>query len=386
MFKTIQNGIWLTCLAVWGALSVSPAAQAQQTAAEYAYVLDVETGVALYDKNAHVQMAPASMSKLMTVLMVFDALKEGRIRLEDEFFVSEHAWRTGGAASGGSTMFLDVKSKVSVANLLRGVIIQSGNDACIVLAEGLSGSEDRFALEMTDRAHELGLTDSIFANATGLPDPNHKMSARDLALLAKLLVTKYADYYSLFAERSFTWNGITQSNRNPLLFANMGADGLKTGHTEESGYGLVASAEQNGRRIIVVLNGLTSKRQRASEARAMLNFGFRSFTSTVLYEGGERVIDIPVWHGDTRRAVLIPEKQVKAILPRTGRRNIAMTVTYDKPAMAPIQKGDKLGVLRITAPNMESQQFNLVAETDIERAGIFSRAFAAAAYLMFGGR
>ena len=370
-----------------GLLAVSGyAAIAQQTAANYAYVLDVETGIALYDKNAQVPMAPASMSKLMTVLMVFDALKDGRIKLDDEFFVSEHAWRTGGAASGGSTMFLDVKSKVSVQNLLRGVIIQSGNDACIVLAEGLAGSEDNFALAMTERAHELGLKDSVFTNSTGLPDPNHVMSARDLAHLAKLLVTDYAEYYSLFSERSFTWNGITQSNRNPLLFANMGADGLKTGHTNDSGYGLVASAEQNGRRLIVVLNGLASKRERASEARSLLNWGFRSFTTTVLYDGEERVTDIPVWQGDSRRAVLVPQKQVKVILPRTGRRNVAMTVTYDKPAFAPIQKGQKLGTLRVTAPNMVSQQFDLVAEADIDRAGILGRAFSAAAYLMFGDR
>lgn len=370
-----------------GAIALSSKlAVAQQTAAEYAYVLDVETGVALYEKNAHLPMAPASMSKLMTVLMVFDALKDGRLKLEDEFYVSEHAWRAGGAASGGSTMFLDVKSKASIADLLRGVIVQSGNDACIVLAEGLAGSEDNFALAMTERAHELGLKDSTFTNSTGLPDPNHMMSARDLAYLAKLLVTDYAEYYSLFSERTFTWNGITQSNRNPLLFSNMGADGLKTGHTEDSGYGLTASAEQNGRRIVVVLNGLTSKRQRASEARSMLNWGFRSFTSTVLYGGGMRVTDIPVWQGDARRAVLVPEKQVKAILPRTGRRNIAVTVTYDTPAMAPIKKGDKLGSLRVTAPNMASQQFDLVAESDIARAGIFGRAFSAAAYLMFGDR
>ena len=358
---------------------------AERTAAEYAIAVDVESGITLFEKQADVSMAPASMSKLMTVLMIFEALKDGRLNLSDELYVSDRAWKEGGAASGGSTMFLEARSRVSVENLLKGVIIQSGNDACIVLAEGLSGSEENFASAMNQRAIELGLEGSHFSNSTGLPDPEHKMTARDLASLAKILITEHSEYYSLFSERSFTWNGITQSNRNPLLYANIGADGLKTGHTMESGYGLVASGEQNGRRVILVLNGLKDKRQRARETRSMLNWAMRSFTSEVLYSGGDSVVDIPVWHGKSQRVRLTAEKMIKVILPRSGRRtSVAMTVTYETPAMAPIEKGQKLAVLRITAPNMESQQFNLVAADEVRRAGLLGRAFASSAFLLFG--
>lgn len=374
--------LWL--LAVMASLVLSAPTYAQTTDTEYAVVIDMETGVTLFEKNADTPMAPASMSKLMTILMVFEALKDGRISLDDEFYVSDRAWREGGSKSGGSTMFLDARSKVRVEDLLRGVIIQSGNDACIVLAEGLSGSEENFALAMTSRAHELGLTESSFTNSTGLPDPEHRMSARDLAKLATILIRDYSDYYPMFAERSFTWNGIRQSNRNPLLFANMGADGLKTGHTSESGYGLVGSAEVNGRRIIMVLNGLRDARHRASEARSMLNWSMRSFASEVLYEGGEVVTDIPVWHGSDQRIALVPRKQIKAILPQVGRRSVAATVTYDSPVFAPIQQGQKLATLRVTAANMASQDFDLVAARDVERAGLFSRAFASFAHLLFG--
>lgn len=363
--------------------AVTPA-RAQNTDAEYAIVIDMETGVTLFEKNADTPMAPASMSKLMTIFMAFEALKENRISLDDELYVSDRAWREGGSASGGSTMFLEARSRVRVEDLLRGIIVQSGNDACIVIAEALSGSEETFSLAMTSRAQELGMLGSIFANATGIPHPDHKMTARDLALLAKLLIVDHSEYYPLFAERSFTWNGITQANRNPLLFANMGADGLKTGHTEESGYGLVASAEVGGRRIIIVLNGLRDKRHRAREARAMLNWALRNFSSEVLYAGGEVVGDIPVWHGTSRRINLVPETQVKAILPRVGRRSVAMTVTYDTPAFTPIQKGQRLATLRVTAPNMESQQFPLVAQQDVERAGVLRRAFTSFAHLLFG--
>ena len=360
-------------------------AYAERTAATYAIAIDAESGITLFDKEADVPMAPASMSKLMTVLMIFEALKDGRLNLADELYVSDKAWKEGGAASGGSTMFLEARSRVSVENLLKGVIIQSGNDACIVLAEGLSGSEENFAAAMNQRAFELGFKNSYFVNSTGLPDPEHKMSARDLASLAKILINEHAEYYSLFSERSFTWNGITQSNRNPLLYANIGADGLKTGHTKESGFGLVASGEQNGRRVILVLNGLESKRQRARETRSLLNWAMRSFSSEVLYTGGQRVMDMPVWHGKSQRINLVADKMIKVVLPRAGRRSsVAMTVTYEKPAMAPIQGGQKLAVLRITAPNMESQQFDLVAADTIERSGLFGRAFASSAFLLFG--
>ena len=219
---------------LWVMLLMLPlSAQAIETKASYALLLDAETGVALFEKNADARMSPASMSKLMTVLMAFEALESGAITADEEFFVSDDAWRRGGASSGGSTMFLKARSRVSVLDLLRGVIIQSGNDACIALAEGMAGSEPAFAEIMTERAQELGMSRSRFINSTGLPDPDHKTTPRDLAILARQLINNHADYYRLFSERDFTWNNIRQTNRNPLLYANIGADGLKTGHTEE---------------------------------------------------------------------------------------------------------------------------------------------------------
>ena len=329
---------------------LSTPAQAVETKASYALLIDAETGVALFEKNADARMSPASMSKLMTVLMAFEALESGAVTGEEAFFVSDDAWRRGGASSGGSTMFLKARSRVSVLDLLRGVIIQSGNDACIALAEGLAGSEPAFAELMTERAQELGMTRSNFVNSTGLPDPEHKTTARDLATLARELINNHADYYRLFSERDFTWNNIRQTNRNPLLYANIGADGLKTGHTNESGYGLVASAEQNGRRLILVINGLNSKRERAREARKLMTFGFRNFSRDLLVEAGQSVTELPVWHGDEARVNVTTKQRFDIVTPRSGRRKMVATVTYEKPVLAPIKTGDKLGKLRVTLP------------------------------------
>ena len=371
-------------LALWLLVALGMPARAFESRADYAFVMDAETGVVLYEKNADAPMSPASMSKLMTVLMVFEALRDGAVQPESKFFVSDDAWRRGGSASGGSTMFLNARSKVSVLDLLRGVVVQSGNDACIALAEGLAGSEDIFAELMTERAIELGLKNSSFANATGLPDPSHKMTARDLALLARIFIQDYSTYYSLFSERAFTWNGIRQNNRNPLLYADIGADGLKTGHTKESGYGLVASAEQGGRRLIVVLNGLTSKRARAAEARKMMNYGFRSFTSEVLVDSDDVVSELAVWHGAQGTVSLVPDRLFKVVVPRGGMRRMAATVTYEKPVLAPIKKGDKLGMLRITLPGLMPQEMPLVAAEDVARGNMVSRAFDGLGYLLFG--
>ena len=371
---------FIVCLIV----GITSPVRAFESAADYALVMDAETGVVLFEKNADAPMSPASMSKLMTVLMVFEALRDGVVEPDTKFRVSDDAWRRGGSASGGSTMFLNARSKVSVLDLLRGVVVQSGNDACIALAEGLAGSEDIFAELMTERAIELGLKNSSFANATGLPDPSHKMTARDLALLARIIIQDYSTYYSLFSERAFTWNGIRQNNRNPLLYADIGADGLKTGHTKESGYGLVASAEQGGRRLIVVLNGLTSKRARAAEARKMMNYGFRSFTSEVLVDSDDVVSELAVWHGAQGTVSLVPDRLFKVVVPRGGMRRMAATVTYEKPVLAPIKKGDKLGMLRITLPGLMPQEMPLVAAEDVARGNMVSRAFDGLGYLLFG--
>lgn len=370
---------------LWVMLLLLPvSAQAIETKASYALLLDAETGVALFEKNADARMSPASMSKLMTVLMAFEALESGAISADEEFFVSDDAWRRGGAGSGGSTMFLRARSRVSVLDLLRGVIIQSGNDACIALAEGMAGSEPAFAEIMTERAQELGMSRSRFINSTGLPDPDHKTTARDLAILARELINNHADYYRLFSERDFTWNNIRQTNRNPLLYANIGADGLKTGHTQKSGYGLVASAEQNGRRLILVINGLNSKRERAREARKLMTFGFRNFQRDLLVEAGQQVADLPVWHGDEATVKVTTKQRFDIVTPRSGRRKMVATVTYENPVLAPIKTGDKLGKLRVTLPGLVPQEVDLVAAEDVDKGNIIGRAIDSLIYMMVG--
>ena len=370
---------------LWVMLLLLPvSAQAIETKASYALLLDAETGVALFEKNADARMSPASMSKLMTVLMAFEALESGAISADEEFFVSDDAWRRGGAGSGGSTMFLKARSRVSVLDLLRGVIIQSGNDACIALAEGMAGSEPAFAEIMTERAQEVGMSRSRFINSTGLPDPDHKTTARDLAILARELINNHADYYRLFSERDFTWNNIRQTNRNPLLYANIGADGLKTGHTQESGYGLVASAEQNGRRLILVINGLNSKRERAREARKLMTFGFRNFQRDLLVEAGQQVADLPVWHGDEATVKVTTKQRFDIVTPRSGRRKMVATVTYENPVLAPIKTGDKLGKLRVTLPGLVPQEVDLVAAEDVDKGNIIGRAIDSLIYMMVG--
>ncbi|MEC7552998.1 MAG: D-alanyl-D-alanine carboxypeptidase family protein [Pseudomonadota bacterium] len=364
--------------------SINNNAHAIETRATHAILVDFETGMVLFEHNPDTLMSPASMSKLMTVLMVFEAVEDGRISMNDKFFVSDDAWRRGGSKSGSSTMFLNARSRVSVENLLRGVIIQSGNDACIALAEGLGGSELGFAEMMTERARDLGMENSTFVNSTGWPDEEHKTTARDLAYLTKHLIKNHFSSYGMFAERSFTWNGITQQNRNPLLYANMGADGLKTGHTQDSGYGLVASAEQNGRRLILVVNGLQSKKERASEARKLMNWGFRAFTNDALATPDDVLVRAPVWQGEFARVGLAPFKAFRVVLPRTGLRKMVVTASYDKPILAPITKGMRVGKLRVTLPGLETQEIDLVTTANIEREGMLGRALSAISYVIFG--
>ena len=364
--------------------SINNNAHAIETRATHAILVDYETGMVLFEHNPDTLMSPASMSKLMTVLMVLEAVEDGRISMNDKFFVSDDAWRRGGSKSGSSTMFLNARSRVSVENLLRGVIIQSGNDACIALAEGLGGSELGFAEMMTERARDLGMENSTFVNSTGWPDEEHKTTARDLAYLTKHLIKNHFSSYGMFAERSFTWNGITQQNRNPLLYANMGADGLKTGHTQDSGYGLVASAEQNGRRLILVVNGLQSKKERASEARKLMNWGFRAFTNDALATPDDVLVRAPVWQGEFARVGLAPSKAFRVVLPRTGLRKMVVTASYDKPILAPITKGMRVGKLRVTLPGLETQEIDLVTTANIEREGMLGRALSAISYVIFG--
>ena len=287
-----------------------------ETAAKHAIILDHETGVVLYEKNARIPTAPASMTKIMTAQMIFERLKDGRLTPETEFSVSEEAWRRGGKPSGSSTMFLEVNSKASVEDLLRGVIVQSGNDACIVLAESIAGSETAFANLMNIRAEELGLTSANFTNATGWPDEGHKISTLDLARLARHTIKAHPEYYPIYAEPSFIWNDIKQNNRNPLLGRFTGADGLKTGHTKVSGYGLVASAKLADKRRIVVLNGLESKSQRRNESLRVMRAAFDQFKVYKLFGSGDVVADMPVFMGKSETVKLVVDADVKSGLHR----------------------------------------------------------------------
>ena len=280
-------------IALCAALLAAAPVQAIETSAKQAILIDNATGAVLFEKDADMLMEPSSMSKIMTIYMIFERLADGSLKLDDTLPVSEKAWR-----KGGSKMFVKVGDRVSVEDLLRGIIIQSGNDATIVIAEGLAGDEKSFAAEMTDRARELGLESSMFTNASGWPDEDHRVTARDMALLAKLTIENFPQYYGYYAELEFIYNGIRQGNRNPLLYKNMGADGLKTGHTVNAGYGLTASAIRDGRRLILVINGLGSASGRSREAERLIEFGFREFSNYALFEAGEAIGEADVWLGD----------------------------------------------------------------------------------------
>ena len=360
-------------------LGLSAPAQALETRAREAILLDTTTGVVLFEKDADIPAPPASMSKIMTAYMVFESLKEGRLSLEDELPVSEKAWR-----KGGSKMFVEVNTRVKVEDLLRGVIVQSGNDACIVFAEALSGSEEAFADDMTRRAREIGLTDSGFVNATGWPDPNHRMSARDLANLAIRMIEDHPEYYHIYSETEFSYNGIRQGNRNPLLYKNIGADGLKTGHTEEAGYGLTASAKRGDRRLVLVVTGLESVRARSEEAERLMNWGFREFENFALFKAGETVERASVWQGGEDTVPLVFPDGLTVTLTRKARRGMTVKVEYDSPVPAPIEKGQRIARLVIEAPEQEPMSFPLIAGADIERLGPLGRLFSSAKFMILG--
>ena len=357
---------------------VAPAAGAQgfTTSAPHAIIMDAETGLILFEKDAAKPMAPASMTKIMTASLIFDRIREGSITLETKFKVSEEAWRRGGKKSGSSTMFLEIGSEVSVGDLLKGVIIQSGNDACIVLAEGIAGSETAFADLMTTRARELGFESATFRNATGWPVEGHEISAADLAALARYTITEYPEFYSLYGEPNFTWNGITQSNRNPLLGKFTGADGLKTGHTEISKYGLVGSAVRGDDRRIIVVNGLESKKMRSSESLRVMSAAFNDYKVYTLFDDGASVGQAPVFMGEADTIELRASGAAKVGLYRILRKNIKVHLEYDSPIAAPIKAGDKVGELVVSLPGHPKTKFDLVAGADVERQGVFGRAMA----------
>ncbi len=375
------------CLAFLGVLilalgvgSQPPARAMMETTAGQAFMVDAETGTVLLEKNADLLVPPSSMSKLMTVYMVFERLKSGALSMEDRFLVSEKAWR-----KGGSKMFVEVGDRVSVADLLRGIIVQSGNDATIVIAEALAGSEEAFADQMTTRGRELGLENSTFMNASGWPHEDHRMTVRDIAILSQRLIENFPEYYQLYSERSFTYAGISQQNRNPLLNRLPGADGLKTGHTSAAGFGLAASAKQDGRRQILVLNGLESENRRAAESVRLMEWGFREFRNYSLLSEGEVVGEAPVWLGTQDTVPLVADRDVVVTLPRQARRTATVTMSFHGPVAAPISAGAHVADLIVTAPGMAPVTLPLLAGQDVGRLGFAGRISAALGHLLWGG-
>ena len=359
-------------------------AEAIETKAKNAILIDAATGEYLYTKDHKRMVPPASMSKLMTIYMIFDKLQDGSLSLDDTFTVSENAWRKGGAATGGSTMFLKIGQKVRVEDLLKGILIQSGNDACIVAAENISGSEEDFASQMNIKARQLGLNNSSFANATGLPDPDHRMSVEDLAKLSKIIIERFPEFYHLFSEKNFTYNGIKQGNRNPLLYSMSNADGLKTGHTEEAGFSLTASAKKGDRRLIEVMTGMKSNKERSEEAEKLMSWGFREFNNYKIFEAGQTIAEVPVWFGTQPTVTLKIGKDVVKTLPRNKADETKLVAVYKKPLPAPITKGEQLGVVKIEVPGMETAEVPLYATENIAKQGFFSRIITNLKYLLFG--
>ena len=355
------------------------------TAASYAIMMDMETGTVLLEHNADTLMPPASMTKIVTLALLFQALKENRVRLEDQFIVSKNAVEKGGEKSGSSSMFLEPESLVPVEDLIKGIVVQSGNDAAITVAENLAVSEEAFAKQMTEFAKSIGMTKTTFKNATGWPEEGHETTAHDLAILTRHHIANYSEFYHYYAKRSFTWNKITQSNRNLLLRDRIGVDGLKTGHTEESGYGIVASAKRGKRRLILVLNGLRSQQERRGEGYKIFNWGFRSFQTYRFFKAGDAIEKIAVWHGVKNKIDAVVKEDFAIAITRARRRLVRVSIDYLTPIPAPIKKGDKIGWVRIKelGGNVIAEK-PLVAGQDIERLGFLGRAVSTLEYLLFG--
>ncbi|HXZ00156.1 MAG TPA: D-alanyl-D-alanine carboxypeptidase family protein [Stellaceae bacterium] len=374
-------------LAGWGfllvVLGLAPPAAAERpsfdTSARNAIVVDFQTGAVLLNKNADQRMPTASMSKIMTAYTVYAYLAEGKAKLDDMLPVSEQAWRTG-----GSKMFVPYPGQAKVEDLLRGMIVQSGNDACIVLAEGLAGSVPAFVDKMNELAQKMGLKDSHFANVDGLPAPGHYMSPRDLATLSRHLIQDFPQFYRYEAEKDFTYNGIKQGNRNPLLYKDLGADGIKTGHTEEAGYGLVGSAVRNGRRVVFVLSGMESMKERAQESERVLDWAYREFADYAVVKAGETIDEAPVWMGVRDKVTVAPAKDVTVTLWPAARKDLKVTAVYDGTLKAPVSKGQVVGKLMITAADSDPVEVPLQAMQDIDRLGPLGRMAETAGYLLWG--
>jgi len=352
-----------------------------ETTAKQAIIIDVNTGAVLLDKNADQRMPPSSMSKLMTAYLTFERLKDGSLRLTDSLPVSQKAWSTQ-----GSKTFVDVGSQVKVEDMIRGMIIQSGNDACIVLAEGIANSEDQFAQLANKKAKQLGLTGSHFANATGLPDPDHYSTARDLSILATHLIQDFPEDFHYYSELNFTFHGITQGNRNPLLYRGIGADGMKTGHTDAGGYGLIGTIKRGDRRLLLVANGMSSMKERSEESERLLEWAFREYDSYPLFKAGEKVVDAGVWLGTANVVPLLAKDNLGVTLSRRARRDMKVTAVYNEPLPAPIKAGDVVGKVLVTAPGLQTLETPLIAGADVPKLGFMSRIGVALNQKLFGAK
>ncbi len=351
-----------------------PSSQNYVTKAQRAILIDAADGSVLFQHKPDDLAPPASMSKLMTLAVVFRGLKSGQLKTSDEFLMSVNAWRKGGAPSGTSAMMVPVNTKVTLDELIKGIAIQSGNDACIAVAEGMSGSEANFAKAMTEEARRIGLTKSTFANATGLQDENHLMTARELALLARHIITEYPDYYRVFSDKEYQYKKHKFYNRNPLLFLGIGADGLKTGHTSEAGFGLVASAVQEGKRLIVVVAGHANADERKSEAAKLIEWGFKSFSQVKIFDDGEIVGQARVWGGSRMYVPLSGKGEVRISLPKyPANQRLSAEIVYKAPLKPPVKKGDQVAVLKVVSTSSAATEVPLYATEDVEAAGVVRR-------------
>ena len=350
------------------------------TIAEQAILFDLETNSIIFEKNSDELMSPSSMSKIMTLYYVFEKLKKGEITLQDEFKVSKKAWK-----KGGSRMFLDLNSNVKVEDLIRGIIVQSGNDACITIAEGISGSEEMFVEELNILAKNIGLKDSYFKNSTGWPDPEHLMTAKDLLTLSIKTIENFSEYYHYYTEKEFTYNNIKQLNRNPLIFSSLAADGLKTGHTSLGGYGLVATVVKNNRRLILVLNGLKTNRDRKKEAERLVKLGFNQFKNINIAEANSLIQKIPIWSGNKKMLGIYNNQKINITVPKRIKNDLKFFVKYQSPAIAPISKDSKIAEFLVKKKNGEIiKKFDLFSQEEVKRLGFFGKIFQNLKYLVLG--
>ena len=375
-------------MALTALATLSAPAHAQfDTQAKQAILIDVETNSVLLNRNADQLMPPSSMGKLATLAVVFEALKRGTLTMETEMIVSENAWRTGGAPSGTSSMFLPIGATVTVNELIQGIIVQSGNDACIVIAEEMAGSEDAFAQLMTQYMRKIGLTKSTFGNSTGLPHPDNLVTARELAALSRHIIDTYPEYYPMFAQKEFTYRRHRFINRNPLVFLDIGADGLKTGYLQAAGYGIVGSAKVGDRRLILVLNGLPTKKARRAEGRRILQWGFRAFKRYLLFDQDDIVSEARVWGGAKQYVQVTGQGDVYVLLPVTEQSNLKGALVYQGPLKPPIRKGERVGYLRVSTPNAKIPTTNMIpiiASEDVGEGGVISKGLDSLLFLVFG--